>query len=243
MDTPILILHGWAKDITGARYHVLKKLFEKKGYTVFCPDLPGFGTNILKKESLEFEDYVEFVRRYTVQILKQTKAKKIVLLGHSFGGRIAIRFANRYPELLKRLILIGASGIPRPLPSLKKKIIYGVTKVVRPLFAIPPFSLLYTMFRKAAYYAIGEMDYYKAGNLSETFKNVYRVSIADDLEKITAPTLIVWGENDTTVPLNDGAYMHRHIRNSKLAVIEGATHKLPYEHPEAMLKEIVAFLS
>lgn len=238
-NVPIVILHGWGSGMSGKKYHVLKKILEKDGYTVYAPDLPGFGDNELEKSALSFEDYLQFVHDF---IVKKIKEKKVILLGHSYGGRIAIRFSAQYPDMVKRLILTGASGIPRALPSIKKRVVYGITKITRPLFAIPPISFFYKLFRKLVYYSIGEMDYYKAGSLQETFKNVYQVSVAPDLEKIIVPTLIVWAQEDTFTPLADGILMHEKIKNSKLIIIPGASHKLPYEKPKEFAQAICSYL-
>lgn len=243
MKTPIVILHGWAKDMSGKKYDAIKKILESQGYRVYVPDLPGFGSNTVKKEELFFDDYVSFVYDYIATILKTTKEKKVILLGHSFGGRVAIRFTSLYPGKIKMLLLTGASGILRPLPSLKKKIVFALTKGVKPFFLVPPLSLFYKFFRKLVYYSIGEMDYYKAGSLTQTFKNVYKVSVADDLQKINVPTLIIWGEKDTITPLADGEYMHTHINNSKLVVMPDASHKLPYENPKKFTHAVLSFLS
>lgn len=236
---PIVLLHGWGNTMSGQKYHEVKKLLEKAGYTVYTPDLPGFGNNPLEKNALVFEDYIQFVHDFVVGKIKN---KKVIFIGHSFGGRIAIKFTVLYPELVEALILTGASGIPRPLNSLRKKIIYGITKVTRPLFAIPPFSWFYKVFRKVIYYAIGEMDYYKAGSLQETFKNVYKVSVVSDLDNITIPTLLVWGRDDTFTPLADGVFMHERIKKSQFVVLENENHKLPYENPAKFVKEIISFL-
>lgn len=238
MKYPILILHGWSNEMSGKRYQAIQSFLEKKGFTVLAPDLPGFGTNSVQKETLEFEDYVRFVHDY----IKELNIKKVILLGHSFGGRIAIRFSARYPNLVEKLIITGASGIPHPLSSLRKKIVYVLTKILRPLFFIPPFSLLYSFFRKLVYYSIGEMDYYKAGALRKTFKKVHKVSIFESLSKITAPTLIVWAENDIITPLADGQLMHNTIKNSQFVVVKNATHKLPYENPKEFVQAIDSLL-
>jgi triacylglycerol lipase len=86
------------------------------------------------------------------------------------------------------------------------------------------------------------MDYYQSGSLTQTFKNVYRVSIVKDLDTINIPTLILWGENDTITPLADGKYMHEHIKNSKLFIVSEATHKLPYEKPQEFADAVLSFL-
>lgn len=238
-NVPIVILHGWGVGMSGRKYESLKKLLEKDGHVVYAPDLPGFGDNPLSKEKLAFEDYIQFVYDFITQKINK---KKVILLGHSFGGRIAIRFSAQYPEMVERLILTGASGIPRALTSLKKRVVYKITKMTRLLFLIPPFSLFYSLFRKLVYYSIGEMDYYKAGTLAETFKNVYQVSIEPDLEKITVPTLIVWAADDTFTPLADGILMHEKIKNSQLIIIPAATHKLPYEKPKEFVQAIYSYL-
>lgn len=224
--------------MNGDRYSKAQTLFEKNGHKVFVPDLPGFGNNTLEKEELFFDDYVDFVKDF----IKKRKLTRVILLGHSFGGRVAITFTAVYPQYVTCLVLTGASGVPRPLPSLKKKAVHVATKIIKPLFTIPPLSLFYAFFRKLVYYSIGEMDYYKANKLSKTFKNVYQVSIVGDLEKIVVPTLIVWGEKDTFTPLADGKLMHERIKKSKLVVVKNASHKLPYENPKEFTKIVINFL-
>jgi len=239
-EIPIVILHGWGVSMSGRKYDELKKLLEKDGYTVYTPDLPGFGNNPIGKDVLVFEDYIQFVHNFITQKIKQ---KKVILLGHSFGGRVAIKFTVQYPELVDVLILTGASGIPRPLPSVKKRLVYGITKLTRPLFSIPPLSFVYRFFRKAVYYSIGEMDYYKAGSLTQTFKNVYQVSVIPDLDKISVPTLLIWAQLDTFTPVSDGKLMHEKIPQAQMVIVPAATHRLPYEEPKAFEKAIISFLS
>lgn len=240
MQDPIVILHGWGSLVSGEkRFGEVKKLLENKGFTVYTPDLPGFGSNTLKKEELFFEDYVSFVKSF----LEKHKLKKIILVGHSFGGRIAIAFTALYPKFVSRLVLASPSGILHPLPSVKKKLVFILTKILRPFFSIPPFSWFYISFRKLVYYSIGEMDYYKSDKLQKTFRNIYQVNILPDLPKISIPTLILWGEEDTYVPVADGKTMHNLIPKSKLIVKPNAGHKFPYENPETFVKDILSFLS
>jgi pimeloyl-ACP methyl ester carboxylesterase len=239
MKTPILILHGWAKEMSGQKYQKLAKLLQDKGYEVFTPDLPGFGTNPLKKDALVFEEYVAFVKEY---IEKKIKSPKVVLFGHSFGGRIAIRFAAQNPAMVEKLILADASGIPQKI-SPKKQVVVIATKILKPLFTLPFLSLFYPILRKVLYRGIGEMDYYKAGNLTQTFKNVYQVNIVSDLAHVSMPTLIVWGEKDTFTPLGQGKKIHEGIKGSEFAIIPNASHRLPYENPEATAQKVLPFLS
>lgn len=236
--SPIIILHGWGREMSGERYHEIKELLQKDGQVVYAPDFPGFGKEPAPKKAIEFDNFVLFVKEF----INKKKLTKVILLGHSFGGRVAIKFAAMFPNTVHSLILTGASGIPRPLPSFSKKIVFFATKILRPLFVIPPLSFFFKTFRKLVYYSIGEMDYYKAGNLSDTFKNVYQVSILPDLPHITAPTLLVWGEKDVTIPVADGKKMEELIPNAKLVVIKNEGHSLPYANPQKFAEVITPFL-
>jgi pimeloyl-ACP methyl ester carboxylesterase len=236
--TPIVLLHGWGSTMSGEKYKTLQTILERDGYKVYAPDLPGFGNNPLKKDALTFNDYCTFVYQL---ITKEIKAKKVILIGHSFGGRIAIRFTHEHPNLVEKLVLTGASGIPHQLP-LKKRIISTVSKIIKPIFTIPPFSFFYRFSRKFVYRSLGEMDYYKAGPLQETFKNVYMVSIVDDLDKISVPTQLIWGKDDTFTPIADGALMHKKIADSQFVMIPDATHKLPYERPDIFAQTVIPFI-
>ncbi|HSD99023.1 MAG TPA: alpha/beta hydrolase [Patescibacteria group bacterium] len=238
MKDPVVILHGWGYFNPGQhRFLEVKKLLERKKYIVFTPDLPGFGSNILKKEQLFFEDYVDFVKEF----LEKQKLKRVTLIGHSFGGRIAIAFATSHPTYISKLILVAPSGIPHVL-SLKKRFVQFLAKQAKHIFILPFTQLLYKPARKLLYKSIGEMDYYKSGNLTKTFKNVYAVSILNYLKKITQPTLILWGEKDTFVPVADGVLMHQRIGNSQLVIEKNEGHKFPYENPKLFVKDILSFL-
>src|SRR5438270_12888927 len=102
MKYPIVILHGWR--LTGSRYKDIQELFQKKGFTVYAPDLPGSADVKLTKEVMRIDDYIDFV----LDFLKEHKIKKIILIGHSFGGRVAAKFAGRHPGIVEKLILTGA---------------------------------------------------------------------------------------------------------------------------------------
>lgn len=239
MKYPILILHGWGHFIPGQhRFAKVKELLEKSGYTVFAPDLPGFGANELTKEELFFEDYVNFVK----SVIEKNKLSKVVLIGHSFGGRIAIAFTAKYPQLVSKLILASPSGIPHKL-SPKKRLISIIAKVGKQVLQFKLLESFYKPLRKLLYKSIGETDYYKSGSLKKTFRNIYQVSIVNDLPKISVPTLVIWGEMDTFVPVIDAHIMHKIIAKSKMTIWKNAGHKFPYEYPEKFVKEVLEFLS
>ncbi|MDE2025985.1 MAG: alpha/beta hydrolase [Patescibacteria group bacterium] len=235
MKTPIVILHGWRK--TGSDYTEIRKIFEKKGYSVFAPDLPGFGTEPLGKAVMHIDDYVAFVKTF----FEKRHITKAVLIGHSFGGRVAAKFSSENSKLVKALILTGAPLIKQPL-SVKKKIITFPVRAGKKIVAGVPF--LEDRARKMLYYLLGEWDYYKATpEIRETFKSVIAEDVAPVLPNISVPTLVLWGENDTFVPKMVGKYIAERVKNGIYKVIPGTTHKLPYESPSLFAEAVLQFIS
>lgn len=232
MKTPIVILHGWGAS--SQSFRGLKELLEKEGYMVEVPDLPGFGNTPLTK-ALDFSDYVRFVEKYIGN-------RKVTLIGHSFGGRIAAVLAPAYTEHIEKLVLVNASGITHPL-SWKKNLGYFLAKGGKMVFSLPILSIISPLTRKLLYVFLDEWDYYKSsGTLLETFKNVYKKDIQEDLPHIHVPTLIVWGEKDITTPVSDAYVFHKKIRRSKLTIVPGASHELPYKMPHVFVEKILPFL-
>ncbi len=236
MKSTILILHGWATTMSGSRYSELTALLASDGHTVFAPDLPGFGREKLQKPVMVLDDYVSFVDAF----LKKKKIKKAIIIGHSFGGRIAAKFAATHPEKVEKLVLTGAPLIKRKLTA-KKRVAFLVAKSGKAALSFFPASFQ-TIGKKLLYRSIGEWDYYKANELKATMQAIIREDLFPLLPNIHTPTLVVWGENDTFVPLGDGKEITKHIKYAKFVSIPQATHKLPYEYPEKFFQAAKSFL-
>ena len=234
MKTPILILHGWM--VGGERYQKIQKIFEKHGYDVYSPDMPGFGDVPLTKPIMILDDYVSWVTNY----MRKHTLKKVTIIGHSFGGRVAAKFAVSHPRMIASLVLTGAPLIKRPLP-LKKRFIALMAKAGKKITARLP-KIVEKNIRKTIYYTLGEWDYYKAGQMKETFKAIISEDLVSVLPNISVPTLVVWGDMDTFVPLRDGKEITAKIKDSTLDVIHNATHKLPYESPKEFADSVLKFL-
>ena len=228
---PIIILHGWG--LRGSTYHKLAELLGKKGYRVYAPDLPGFGDEPLGKSSMDLDDYVGFVSSY----LKKRKVRKAGFIGHSFGGRVAIKFAVKFPDRVDLLILTGAPGIKHKLSFFRRVVMY-VAVVFGELFGIRVLLPLKRVVRKGLYFLIGEWDYYNAGELRQTFKHIVSEALQGYLPLITTPTLLLWGESDRVIPVSNARKMKDLIPNAKLVTIKGVGHKLPYEHSSLFLSAI-----
>lgn len=229
----ILILHGWG--LNGKVYSKLFELFKKEGFNVYAPDLPGFGSEPLQKPSMKLDDYVKFVRDF---IMKH-KMQKAILIGHSFGGRVAIKYAWKYPQNVSKLILTGVPIIRRK--TFMKQLAFVAATVGGKVFSIFSFKIK-EFFRKSLYFMIGEWDYYKAGPLKQLFKNVIGEDLIPYIKQIRTPTLLVWGEDDRIVPSSDIEKIKKYIKQTESVIISSSGHKLPYENSEIFYKKVLPFI-
>ena len=235
MNIPIVILHGWGASAKS--YEKLKLLLEQKGISVFVFDLPGFGNEPSPPEAWAVDDYMEWVKERIRQ------AEKIVLFGHSFGGRIAIKFAAKYPEKLAGLILCDAAGIT-PRPKVKINLFGIMSKVGKIIFSWPILKYFQPIVRKIEYFLAGSRDYYYLQDpiMKDTFRKVVEEDLTPHLDKIKIPTLITWGKKDKMTPVSDAYIMNKKIAGSKLEVLERAGHSPHLECPEKLAKIIENFL-
>lgn len=226
---PVIILHGWG--LRGEKYLGLCKILKNEGYEVFAPDLPGFGSEPLVSKDMKLDDYVSFVKEF----LKKEKISKCVLIGHSFGGRVALKFAWKYPDLVSHLILTG-TPIVRNM-SFSKKTVRLIAKVgYTPLKILPESGR--DFFRKCLYKTIGEWDYYKSGNLKEVFKNIINEDLVQYIQEEKNPTLLIWGENDTFTPASDIKKIQKYNPAVDAKIVPNTTHALPYQEPELFYQNI-----
>jgi pimeloyl-ACP methyl ester carboxylesterase len=248
MKTPFVILHGWGASAKS--YEKLKPLLEQKGISVFVFDLPGFGNEPAPKSAWSVSDYVEWVRNKIQEVAKiplnpplQKGGEKFYLFGHSFGGRIAIKFAAKYPEKLAGLILCDAAGIT-PRPKVKITIFSVLSRSGKLVFSLPILKYIQPVVRKIEYFLAGSRDYYYLQNpiMKKVFNNVIEESLTAYLNKIIAATLIIWGKNDKMTPVSDAHVMHEKIKGSKLEILEDVGHSPHLENPEVLADKIYNFL-
>ncbi len=255
-NIPIILLHGWG--ISSDKYieTANQLVIHNSRFKILAVDLPGFGKSDNPPETWGVDDYVEFIYRFIYEVLGHSVSKfnldtecpsdghepKVILIGHSFGGQIAIKFAVKYPQSLKALILTGAAGIKHP-PTLKLKIFYILAKAGKIIFSLPIINKLEKSAQELLYKAAREKDYYQAqGIMKETFKKVVGEDLSGYLDKIKTPTLLVWGAKDNSTPLADGEFMHFKIQNSKFKIIDDANHQAPYQYSEKFAKIVTKFI-
>lgn len=229
----LIILHGWQSS--KEKWQEIKEEIEEQSIRVNVPDLPGFKEDTKLGRPWNLDDYVEWVAELLPKV-EEVAPPTIFLLGHSFGGRMAIKFAVKYPEKLKGLILVSSAGIKHK----KNFCLQAVARIFSKFSFLPGYEFL----RKVFYHKIlGKTDYLKAeGALKETFKKTIEEDLTSLLLKIKVPTLIVWGEKDKITPLSDGYLIKERIESSKLEVLKGIGHTPHLENPELLSQEIINFI-
>jgi len=233
----ILILHGWgASSLSWKR---VKELLDNLGFLTITPDLPGFGQEPEPAKTWNIDNYVEWVNQFCLR----NNLESFILLGHSFGGRLAIKFAVKYPEKIKKLILFSAAGVT-PRPKARLSLLKLFSKAANIILSLPVLNLFKKPLRKVFYNLLGTRDYYFLSSriMLETFKKVVEEDLSSFLKKISVPTFIVWGEKDTLTPVQDAKLMNKEIPGSALKIIPDGSHYLHTREPEKLVEAIRDFL-
>jgi len=231
----IICLHGWGGSAES--FHEVASLLARD-YRVIALDLPGFGQTDAPLEAWRLDAYVAFL----FEFIHHLALSKVVLCGHSFGGRVALRFAAAYPNLVSHLLLLAAAGIKHE-KSPEEKAANFLARIGKRFFSFVPLKNVSDPARWLFYKMIRRNDYYQASTMMrETMKLVIEEDLTPTLSLVTTPTLIIWGEKDDYVPLTDAHLMQRRIKKSRLEVIKGANHYLPKKYPKETAMLIRKFL-
>jgi pimeloyl-ACP methyl ester carboxylesterase len=233
---PVLILHGWGSSIKS--WLRVQEFLAEKGFKVVVPDLPGFGESSVPEKAWTVLDYKNFIIRFAEKI----GLNQFSLLGHSFGGRISIKFAQKHPEKIKSLILCNSSGIKLELDQ-KTKIIYSLSRLGNTLFSKRLLSKFRKFVKKIFYFFLRHKDYVKANKIMrKTLKSVINEDLLPALSQIKTRTLIIWGEKDDMVPLKAAYIFKEKIPNSELKVFPNVKHSPHKQIPEKLVETINNFL-
>ena len=230
-ETAVVMLHGWASNSELFRASALPVSAK---YYVLAPDFPGNGVTPEPPAEWRVDDYVDF----TVAFISAMGVKNAILLGHSFGGRVIIKMANRkeLPFAIEKLILVDSAGI-RPEKTAEQKQKEKVLKFGKKLLAASP-KLLDKMQGM-----VGSADYRAASPL---MRRILVNTVNEDLEPLlpTIPysTLLIWGTLDTATPITDAEKMERLIPDAGLARMEGCTHFSFLENPALYNAILASFL-
>ena len=198
----VVLLHGWGQNIE--MMTPLGNLL-KDNHRVTIVDLPGFGLSEEPLYAYNVYDYVDLLE----ELFRELKIKKPSLIGHSFGGRLSIIYASKND--VERLVLFGSPCVRHEHKSLKQSVFKALKKVK----FLAPVSELAKKF-------IGSTDYKNAkGVMREVLVKTVNEDLSECAKRIKCPTLLIWGENDEAVPLNEAKELESLLFDGALIVLPG----------------------
>ena len=220
-NPPLVLLHGWGVDSS-----IFKNVIPHLNYYCILIDFIGFGKSDEPKDVFSVDDYVLQV----YLMLEHLKIKNFTLLGHSFGGRVAIKYNYYYN--INHLILSDSAGIRNINKALKTKIIkYKLLKKI------------YYIFSKEKYNKLiensGSRDY---KILSPIMKQTMNKVIKEDLKKYCihrrTKTIILWGIHDTETPLKNGYDFYYLFENSRMVIFYKSGHFPHLDESEKFIRVV-----
>ncbi|MFQ5665825.1 MAG: alpha/beta fold hydrolase [Candidatus Binatia bacterium] len=232
--TPLLVLHPEFGSNRWFPYH--DRLAAR--FQIFAPDHPGFG----QSERPEWLDGIDDLVFHYADLLDALGLARVSILGTSLGGWIAAEFAVTHPQRLHRIVLVGAGGIKVEGADRFDVFIHSVEETLQHSFHDPSRAaqLLPTEFGPDSI-----VDTYReAATLARLTWNpyFYDPKLPRRLRRITAPTLIVWGDDDRFLPAAHGEAYARLIPTATLQTIPECGHLVPLEQTDLFIQHVVRFL-
>lgn len=212
----MVFLHGWNND--SSIWQSFVQGLNPSAYSFFLLDLPGFGATDVPPTAWTILDYAQAIADFC----HKQQLTDIVLVGHSLGGRVSIALASQFPQLVNKLILIGAPGVPVEL-SWRNKVWRFLAQASKQLTSWLPVQLsspIRNFFRRQIYQA----DYQQSQLMMEIRNQAIDLDLTPYLTKIKTPTLVIYGELDQQYPQIVAKVMNQLLSTSILSIIPEAGH-------------------
>ena len=219
--TPILVLHGLMGGLSN--FDGVTEYFPQQGYKVVIPELPLYKMPLLKTG-------LGTLSKYISEFIKYKAYEKVILLGNSLGGHIALLTSKLYPEHIKAMIITGSSGLYESAmgESYPRRGDYNfIKKKAEEVFydpAVATQEIVDEVFETVN-------DRNKLIRTLAISKNAIRHNMAKDLPKMNIPTCIIWGKQDGVTPPEVAIEFHQLLPDSDLFWIDKCGHAAMMEHP------------
>ncbi|MBI2039596.1 alpha/beta hydrolase [Candidatus Microgenomates bacterium] len=246
-DRWLIFLHGFGGDLTA--WQKERAYFTKLGISTIAMDLRGHGLSERsnKKEFYNLENFARDVKA----LIEKESIKNAVMIGHCFGGMVTIYFQAQYPNYTHGLVLVDTSFKP-PFIGDNRVAQVLVDHIISLMLKVVPNIKVEGHIDFNKFIGTSDLDFKRI--LSDILhtslqsylvlsKNLVNLDAKELLDKISVPTLVVEGKNDTIFPPEVAKYLHSRIKNSELDLIEGANHILVLNNPKDLEKSISNFLT
>ena len=214
-----VLLHGWG--LTGESLMPLARQLCAHG-TCWVPDLPGFGKTPMLAEGAGSAEYADALLRQPVIAESRAAGREIVVVGHSFGGRLALRAAAADPEAVSALVLIAGAGLKRPrgpVFRVRSAALKAIGRLLRHMDRLAGTALFARYARR-----VGSADYRRAGRLRATLVAVVNEDLAPVAARVRRPALLLYGREDTETPPTFGERFAALMPDAVLVVLDGFGH-------------------
>ena len=221
-NSTVVFLHGWG--LNGNSFNsIINRI---KNASILKVDFYGFGQSVQPKEYFDTYEYAYQI----FLLLKKLNIKNIVLVGHSFGGRVAIVLSSVFNIKVRNLVLTSSAGINRfNLKTWLKIKWYKFLKVLKRMRIISDNKLSYS----------GSVDYKNADKLMRRILvNVVNQDLKYLLNDISAKTLLVWDKKDKDTPYYICKTLRGYINNSKVVLYNNGGHFVAFENINKFSSEI-----
>ena len=219
----IVLLHGWGQNI-----QMMQMLGEpfKEDYRIIAVDFPGFGLSPEPENVMDVSDYTALIEG----LLKKLKIKDPIFIGHSFGGRVSVKYASR--NNVKKLILLSPALRGHDKKGLK-------IKILKFLKTVPGIKNLEGWAKNH----IGSRDYKAASRImKDVLVKTVNEDLSEDAKKIKAPVILIYGDMDSEVPPEDTKEYEKLIPDCGLILYEGCTHYAYLERLQQTINIIRSFI-
>lgn len=228
---PLLLVHGWGVS-SAALIECIDGLAEH--HRVIAPDLPGFGRSLPLAPPVSYAAYADVLAR----LLTGLGIARADVAGFSMGGGIALTFAKHYPERLRKLVLIGSAGSLDTGRSFAHEALSYGGEVVLEMLHPPDW---HGKWRVAGSFCSNLLRHLNA--MLATLEMLRSQSVVEHASDVTAPTLLLWGERDRTMPLGLAHHFLERLADGRLHTIPGAYHDVISTRPRQAAAIIHGFLA
>ena len=207
---PLLFLPGWGVSTEPYR-DCLNTLAQR--YWVIAPDLPGFGRSHYSRPLTSYQAYANCI----LQLIKQLNLSNFQLIGHSFGGGVALAIAATIPHQVEKLIVISSTGIPFiSIPHIIRRRVVELPRQLSQLRSMPFFRIMGAFLHNLVFHR-------------QHLIQAARIALQEDmrirLEKVKSPCLVLWGERDYFTPVELGYSLVETIPNSQWQLVQSGYHE------------------